>query len=54
MLWQTTMKKMVLTLIENGAKITKAGAEGNETWEIAKSSEDNRILKHLEAASQRR
>ena len=47
-------EKMVQTLIENGAKITKDAAEDKETWEIAKSSEDNRILKHLEAASQRR
>ena len=47
-------EKMVQTLIQNGAKITKVAAEDKETWEIANSSEDNQILKHLEVASQRR
>ena len=46
-------EKMVQTLIENGAKITKDAAEDRETWETTKSSEDSRILKRLEAASQR-
>ena len=47
-------KKMVQTLIENGATITKDAAEDRETWETAKSSEEIQILKHLETASKRR
>ena len=47
-------EQMVKTLIENGARITTDGAEDRETWEIAKFAENDRILKHLEAASESR
>jgi uncharacterized protein len=46
--------KMVKTLIENGAKINNEGEEDRETWEIAKSSENKRIIECLKAASENR